>query len=220
MCSCSYPHHCDQPRSRPATHSPARLLPHCHMPPRLVGWSAIADWAEACRRRNERRSEEAIHVKAGRGTWIKRLGATEASKAGKKGAERSRSRSCVIMRLDTCLRAPQGCAPLVLSGSSEEVEHLDLETEPVKSIEIMRRSSRRSHHLRSKRARTIAVREPNAAGTRCGARQAVTSAVRGGGAHVLEPFSPVVGWYHSYIIHVRVDPPPPGSWHWTHLSVG
>ena len=22
------------------------------------------------------------------------------------------------------------------------------------------------------------------------------------------------------IIHVRVDPPPPGSWHWTHLSVG
>ena len=166
--SCSYPHHCDQPRSRPATHSPARLLPHCHMPPRLVGWSAIADWAEACRRRNERRSEEAIHVKAGRGTWIKRLGATEARKAGEKGAERSRSRSrsCVIMRLDTCLRAPQGCAPLVLSGSSEEVEHLDLETEPVKSIEIMRRSSRRSHHLRSKRARTIAVREPNAAGTR------------------------------------------------------
>ena len=65
------------------------------------------------------------------------------------------------------------------------------------SIEIMRRSSRRSHHLRSKQARTIAVREPNAAGTRCGARQAVTSAVRGGGAHVLEPFSHVVGWYNS-----------------------
>ena len=39
MCSCSYPHHCDQPRSRPAPHSPARLLPHCHTPPRLVGWS-------------------------------------------------------------------------------------------------------------------------------------------------------------------------------------
>ena len=70
--------------------------------------------------------------------------------------------------LDTCRRAPQRCAPLVLSEPSQ-VEHPDLEpleTEPVKIIEIMRRSSRMSHHLRSKRARTIAIREPNAAGTR------------------------------------------------------
>ena len=37
MCSRSYPHQCEQPRSRAATHSPARLLPHCHVPPRLVG---------------------------------------------------------------------------------------------------------------------------------------------------------------------------------------
>ena len=101
--------------------------------------------------------------------------------------------------LDTCRRAPQRCAPLVLSEPSQ-VDHPDLEpleTEPVKIIEIMRRSPRMSHHLRSKRARTLAIREPNAAGTRCGARQAVTSAVRGGGAHVLEPFSHVVGWYNS-----------------------
>ena len=54
-----------------------------------------------------------------------------------------------------------------------------------------------SHHLRSKRARTIAIREPNAAGTRRREAGCHKRSSRRGGAHVLKPFSHVVGCYHS-----------------------
>ena len=88
------------------------------------------------------------------------------------------------------------CAPLVRSSSSQ-LEHIDLEPEPVEKTEMRRRSSRRSHHLRSKRARRIAVREPNAAARSVGTRRAVTRAVRGEGAHMLEQISHVLRWYPS-----------------------
>ena len=88
------------------------------------------------------------------------------------------------------------CAPLVRSSSSQ-LEHIDLEPEPVEKTEMRRRSSRRSHHLRSKRARRIAVREPNAAARSVGTRRAVTRAVRGEGAHMLKQISHVLRWYPS-----------------------
>ena len=87
------------------------------------------------------------------------------------------------------------CAPLG-SGSSQ-LEHLDLEPVPVEKAEMRRRSSRRSHHLHSKRAHDRGFREPNAAARSIGARWAVTSAVRGEGAHVLEQFRHVLGWHPS-----------------------
>ena len=83
------------------------------------------------------------------------------------------------------------CAPLG-SGSSQ-LEHLDLEPVPVEKAEMRRRSSRRSHHLHSKRAHDRGFREPNAAARSIGARWAVTSAVRGEGAHVLEQICHVLG---------------------------
>jgi hypothetical protein len=109
-------------------------------------------------------------------------------------AEQSRStkeesgRDHVCRRLDTCRRAPQRCAPFVLSGCSQEVEHLDLDPDTVQETEMMRSCSRKSHHLRGKSARTIADKRTNSA---TAARQrgrvaAVTSAVREGRAHGME----------------------------------
>ena len=77
---------------------------------------------------------------------------------------------------------------------------------------MRRKSSRRFRHLRSKQARTIAVREPNAAANSVGAKRAVTSAVRGGwGARARAVQRARVV---SFIL-IRVDPLPPGSWHRT-----
>ena len=45
----------------------------------------------------------------------------------------------------------------VVSESSRELEHAELETKLVENTERMRRSSRRSHDLRGKGARMIAV---------------------------------------------------------------
>ena len=82
--------------------------------------------------------------------------------------ERGRDQVCGLARYlqartQKPVRAPLG------SGSSQ-LEHLDLEPEPVEKAEMRRRSSRRSHHLHSKRAHDRGFREPNAAAGSIGAR--------------------------------------------------
>ena len=80
-----------------------------------------------------------------------------ASRAEQSSSTKEESgRDHVCRRLDTCRRAPQRCAPFVLPGCSQAVEHLDLEPDAVQETEMMRSCSRRSHHLRGKSARTIA----------------------------------------------------------------
>jgi hypothetical protein len=149
----------------------------------------------ACKRRSKRRSSSAqashtMGCAGGLGGYVKAV-AVRTGQDWPAREERGRDQVCGLARYlqartQKPVRAPLG------SGSSQ-LEHLDLEPEPVEKAEMRRRSSRRSHHLHSKRAHDRGFREPNAAARSIGARWAVTSAVRGEGAHVLEQICHVLG---------------------------
>ena len=141
--------------ARPVTRSHARPLPHCRNMPHAMQVSTIGA-EQACRRCNERWSEETTKLEVA----VRTSGRARPWRAGlvyglvSIGGERWR-----YVQVARYLqgRAPRMCTPLVVSESSRELEHAELETKLVENTERMRRSSRRSHDLRGKGARMIAV---------------------------------------------------------------
>ena len=195
------PSETDSPLTARPVHSPNLSRPsaphgHCAYSvtatPRQLERLQTMQWFRRVRRVTPRNSRAGLEDE-----WLRQVGVPIRTGQGwSSRVERGRDQVCGLARyLQGAHRSL--CAPLVRSSSYSQLEHIDLEPEPVEKTEMRRRSSRRSHHLRSKRARRIAVREPNAAARSVGARRAVTSAVRGEGAHMLEQISHVLRWYPS-----------------------
>ena len=131
----------------PLAHPSVATLPHATTPGRLVGHRRLGRSLPTTQRAAVRRGHTCQ-------SWAWHLDQAAGRDRGEQGwQKRSRAIAIAIMR-DQAARylrlAPQRCAPLVLSGSSQEVKHLDLEPEPVEKTKVMWRGSRRSHPLRRK----------------------------------------------------------------------